>query len=161
MILQYQYYRTDCVLRTLYIWGDPLARTRKIEGDWAQLPPADRAADLGPGGGGRRRREDKVNRFNADLFHLIVVWLLLSCRRKINLFIGQQCRGLLIKENIMDLGWITYKNFRVSLGNVPVRTIEAIIKDLPEDHEGRKELQDQLRDAYRDLKKQLEYQIEN
>ena len=109
----------------------------------------------------RRRREDKVNRFNADLFHLIVVWLLLSCRRKINLFIGQQCRGLLIKENIMDLGWITYKNFRVSLGNVPVRTIEAIIKDLPEDHEGRKELQDQLRDAYRDLKKQLEYQIEN
>ena len=61
----------------------------------------------------------------------------------------------------MDLGWITYKNFRVSLGNVPVRTIEAIIKDLPEDHEGRKELQDQLRDAYRDLKKQLEYQIEN
>ena len=34
----------------------------------------------------------------------------------------------------MNLGWITYKNFEVSLGNVPVRTIEAIIKDLPEDH---------------------------
>ena len=140
--------------------GPPRADAQDRAGS-GTVTPAARAADLGPGGGGRRRREDKVNRFNADLFHLIVVWLLLSCRRKINLFIGQQCRGLLIKENIMDLGWITYKNFRVSLGNVPVRTIEAIIKDLPEDHEGRKELQDQLRDAYRDLKKQLEYQIEN
>jgi len=61
----------------------------------------------------------------------------------------------------MNLGWITYKNFEVNLGNVSVRSIENIIKALPEDHEGRKELQDQLRDAYRDLKKQLEYQIDN
>ena len=123
------------MLRTLYIWGDPLAWTRKIEGDRAQLPPADRAADLGPGGGGRRRREDKVNRFNADLFHLIVVWLLLSCRRKINLFIGQQCRGLLIKENIMKASYTNVSQLQITI-EVGLADCETIITKLEDKAEG-------------------------
>ena len=64
------------------------------------------------------------------------------------------------KEN-MKLGWITYKNFQIDLNNVPVRTIEAIIKDLPEDHEGRAKMQALLKDAYRDLERQLQYEIDN
>ena len=64
------------------------------------------------------------------------------------------------KEN-MKLGWITYKNFQIDLNNVPVRTIEAIIKDLPEDHEGRAKMQALLKDAYRALERQLQYEIDN
>ena len=64
------------------------------------------------------------------------------------------------KEN-MKLGWITYKNFKIDLNDVPVRTIEAIIKDLPEGHEGRAKMQALLKDAYRDLERQLQYEIDN
>ena len=39
MNLQYQYYRTDCVLRTLYIGGVPPRRGHKVRGDPRQLPP--------------------------------------------------------------------------------------------------------------------------
>ena len=39
MILQNQYYRTEGVLRTHYIWGDPLRGSGNIEPDRHQLPP--------------------------------------------------------------------------------------------------------------------------
>ena len=39
MNLEYQYYRTDCVLRTLYIGGVPPRRGHKVRGYPRQLPP--------------------------------------------------------------------------------------------------------------------------
>jgi hypothetical protein len=61
----------------------------------------------------------------------------------------------------MKLGWITYKNYKIDLNDIPVRTVEAIIKDLPENSEGRTKLQALLKDAYRDLERQLQYEIDN
>ena len=61
----------------------------------------------------------------------------------------------------MKLGWITYKNFKIDINDVPVKTVEAIIKNLPEDHEDRAKIQALLRDAYRDLERQLQYEIDN
>ena len=115
--------------------GGPPRADAQDRGGSGTVTPADRAADLGPGGGGRRRREDKVNRFNADLFHLIVVWLLLSCRRKINLFIGQQCRGLLIKENIMKASYTNVSQLQITI-EVGLADCETIITKLEDKAEG-------------------------
>ena len=114
--------------------GPPRADAQDRAGS-GTVTPAARAADLGPGGGGRRRREDKVNRFNADLFHLIVVWLLLSCRRKINLFIGQQCRGLLIKENIMKASYTNVSQLQITI-DLGIDECEALITLLEAKAEG-------------------------
>jgi len=86
--------------------------------------------------------------------YLVVVYLLDIYILKVFLIITKGNRT-------MKLGWITYKNFKVDLNDVPVRTIEAIIKDLPEGHEGRAKMQALLKDAYRDLERQLQYEIEN
>ena len=115
--------------------GGPPRADAQDRGGSGTVTPADRAADPGPGGGGRRRREDKVNRFNADLFHLIVVWLLLSCRRKINLFIGQQCRGLLIKENIMKASYTNVSQLQITI-DLGIDECEALITLLEAKAEG-------------------------